>query len=226
MKSKNLNKRVVIVGNGSNSLNTKNGVFIDNSEEVIRIKGFVLNGFEEYVGSKTTIWNTKWFSYLESNYREDVKLWMPFVDPRTVIENKNIDEVNQYMFLNNFSNKIADLKLHNNLLVKVGESNVEFLSIEELEESLIELKIDANLFYTKGGLNIIHPTTYFYSIFLALKRFRNYEIYITGFDGFTQGYYWNPGSIKKHDKSWPHFYEIEKLYIKKLLYSGKIKNLC
>lgn len=222
MESKNLHKRIVIVGNGSSSLNGKNGSFINESEIVIRIKSFVLEGFEEWVGSRTTIWNTKWFSFLDSNYKQKVNIWLPFINPNLNIHNTQLKTVNDYMFRKNFSDKSFNIDLHNKLMLEVGKDFVELLTLSELEDSLKELNIDSKLIYTKGGVSVFHPTTYFYSIFLSLRRFKNYEIYITGFDGFTQGYYWDVGNIKKHKKAWPHSYEIEKLYIKKLIYSKQV----
>jgi hypothetical protein len=217
-----LNKRVVIVGNGSSSLNAKNGSFIDDSEIVIRIKSFIITGFEEYVGTRTTIWNTKWFSFLDSSYDKQVRLWLPFVDPALPIADNSLKAINDYMLQKNFSDKKIDLELHDKLLEKVGKDYVQFLSLDELQSSFKELNMDTKLVYTKGGISLMHPTTYFYSIFLALRRFKDYKIYVTGFDGFTQGYYWNAGNINKHKKTWPHFYQIENLYIKKLIYSNRI----
>lgn len=221
MELKNYNKRVVVVGNGSSSLTNKNGSFIDDSEIVIRIKSFVTNGFEEYIGNKTDIWFTKWFSFLDEP--KSINLWLPFVDPLEIIPNKNLAVINDSMFAKCFSNNKPDLELHKDL---ANQYNAKMLTINELEDSFTALRAPtAKLVYTKGGLSVMHPTTYFYAIFLSLTRFKDYKIYVTGFDGFTQGYYWNPGQIKKHKKTWPHYYEQEKLYIKKLIYSNRITSI-
>jgi len=60
------------------------------------------------------------------------------------------------------------------------------------------------------------------SIFLCLKRYPDYKIFVTGCDGFEKGYYWNLNETKKINKTWPHQYEKENLYIKKLIYTNKI----
>ena len=48
--------RMVIVGNASTVLNHKLGHLIDKFDEVVRFNEFQIKGFEEFVGSKTTIW--------------------------------------------------------------------------------------------------------------------------------------------------------------------------
>lgn len=49
-------KTIVIVGNGLSALDYKAGKFIDNCDEIVRFNNYKTDGFEEYVGSKTTIW--------------------------------------------------------------------------------------------------------------------------------------------------------------------------
>jgi hypothetical protein len=212
-------KRIVIVGNGGSSINNKNGDFIDNSDIVLRIKQFTTKGFEEYVGSKTSIWFTKWFSYKKTSIQN---IWVPFINPDVDINNNNIKLINDSLFLNQFNNRIIDYNKHHNYIKEIGINNITFLSEYELHKCLTELDIKYEPIYTKSGANVFHPTTYLLSIFLCLERYSNYKIYITGFDGFERGYYWNLNETKKIDKTWPHQYEKEKLYIKKLIYTNKI----
>lgn len=214
-------KRVVIVGNGSSSLKNKNGKFIDKSDVVIRIKSFVLDGFEDYVGTKTSIWFTKWFSFLASVYKNsDINLWLPYVDPNTNLGCSKLENINRYLFATNFSNREFNLNAHDEILRE--HPTVTLLTKQELEQSVSLLGITDKLFYIDKKLVMMHPTTYFYAIFLSLERFVDHKIYVTGFDGFTQGYYWQPGNIKKHNKQWPHYYTLETMYIKKLVSTNKI----
>lgn len=224
MESKNC-KRVVIIGNGGSTLSNKNGQFIDQSEIVIRLKNFVLNGFEEYVGTKTDIWCTKWFSFLESpNQNIKATLWLPFVDPNETIECTRLNKINKNLFTTSFPDKSSNILLHNQLC---SNKTVVMLSLDELQESLELLTITDKLFYMNKALTIIHPTTFFYSIFLAAKRYPNYKIYVTGCDGFSQGLYWNLNfwteeKIKLKNKKWPHYYPLESLYIKKLVTNNQV----
>ena len=52
----NLNKKIIVVGNGASLRNKQLGKKIDEFEEVVRFNDYQLFGFEENVGTKTTIW--------------------------------------------------------------------------------------------------------------------------------------------------------------------------
>ena len=227
MESKKFNKNLIIVGNGGSSLNSKNGKFIDKCDIVIRVKSFITNGFEEFVGSKTDIWCTKWFSYLESPFKNEInfdntKLWLPILDPNTSSEDKSLSTIKEYIFKNNFRSRELEILKHNELLNEIGHNNIFLLTEKELKQIIEILQINSNVIHTKSGLNVFHPTTYLLSIFLSLKRFPDHHIHITGFDSFKKGYYWNLNENKKYTKSWPHHYNREELYIKKLIYSNLI----
>jgi len=47
---------VVVIGNGPSALKTRCGPKIDEFDVVVRLNNFRLQGYEEHVGSKTTIW--------------------------------------------------------------------------------------------------------------------------------------------------------------------------
>jgi hypothetical protein len=229
MELKKYNKNLVIVGNGGGSLNEKSGKFIDDCDIVIRVKSFITEGFEDFVGSKTDIWCTKWFSYLESPFKTKInfkktKLWLPFLDPNQRYDH-TISTLNEYIFRNNFRSRNSEISIHNNLLQEIGYDNAVLLSDMEFKEIINILKITSDTIYTKSGINVFHPTTYLLSIFLSLKRFPTHKIHITGFDSFKKGYYWDLNENKKYTKSWPHHYDREELYIKKLIYSKMIFQL-
>jgi hypothetical protein len=227
MELQKFKKNLIIVGNGGNSLKSKNGNFIDNCDVVIRVKSFIIEGFEDYVGTKTDIWSTKWFSYLESPFKNKInfdktKLWIPILDPNRLSENESINKINEYIFKNNFRSREFEVKQHNDLINQIGYDNVHLLKDDEFKEIIKILQITSDTIHTKSGINVFHPTTYLLSIFLSLKRFPNHNIHITGFDSFKNGYYWNLNENKKYSKSWPHYYDREELYIKKLIYSNTI----
>ena len=50
-------KSVILVGNGPSVLRAKRGKFIDTFDEVVRFNNFVTDGFEDFTGSKTTLWS-------------------------------------------------------------------------------------------------------------------------------------------------------------------------
>lgn len=50
------NKNIIVIGNGTSVLKYRLGELIDSFEEVVRFNDFQIEGYEEYIGSKTTIW--------------------------------------------------------------------------------------------------------------------------------------------------------------------------
>lgn len=62
-----MNNKVLILGNSSSVLNYKFGDIINSFEHVVRFNNFEINGFEEFVGTKTTI--------LARRACDDVRLW-------------------------------------------------------------------------------------------------------------------------------------------------------
>ena len=52
------NKSCILVGNGPSVMFEKLGHVIDSFDEVLRFNQCSINGFEEYTGTKTTVWST------------------------------------------------------------------------------------------------------------------------------------------------------------------------
>lgn len=52
------NSTCILVGNGPSVMYNKLGHIIDTFDEVVRFNKCAINGFEEYTGTKTTIWST------------------------------------------------------------------------------------------------------------------------------------------------------------------------
>ena len=52
------NSSCILVGNGPSVMFNKLGTVIDSFDEVIRFNKCAIDGFEEYTGTKTTIWST------------------------------------------------------------------------------------------------------------------------------------------------------------------------
>ncbi len=50
--------KTIIIGNASTVLNKKRGKEIDQFDNVVRLNDFITKDYEEYIGSKTTIWST------------------------------------------------------------------------------------------------------------------------------------------------------------------------
>ena len=104
---------VCIVGNGESALYKKNGNFIDSCEVVIRLGNFETEKYEQYIGSKTDIYCSRWYkaknkpSELFYNIKE---MWIP----RTYeTREKKYDELIEKFYL---SNKIKYIPI--NLIYK------------------------------------------------------------------------------------------------------------
>lgn len=51
-------KSCIVVGNGPSLIFQKKGKIIDSFEEIFRFNKFAIKGYEQFVGSKTTVWCT------------------------------------------------------------------------------------------------------------------------------------------------------------------------
>ena len=51
-----INKSILIIGNGQSILNNDFQNQIDNFDTVLRINNYKINGYEQFLGSKTDIW--------------------------------------------------------------------------------------------------------------------------------------------------------------------------
>ena len=49
-------KNMVVIGNGSSVLNHELGTLIDSFQNVARFNEYQIDGYEEFVGTKTTFW--------------------------------------------------------------------------------------------------------------------------------------------------------------------------
>ena len=51
-----MNNKILIIGNGSSVLSQKLGDKINEISIIARINNYQINGYEDYIGSKTDIW--------------------------------------------------------------------------------------------------------------------------------------------------------------------------
>lgn len=70
-----MERRIIIVGNSSGVLDKKLGSEIDKFTYVLRFNDFVINGYENYVGTKTThVWLSLPFSYRISELDKRIRV--------------------------------------------------------------------------------------------------------------------------------------------------------
>jgi len=189
---------VIIIGNGATALNSRKQEFIDNSEVVIRMNNFRIEGFERFVGTKTSIYSCSQ-EYLQT---------IPFSpEARKAYAQSKTDH---YL-------KQAGQVLNTDRAQLIAKQ-VEKHGIEEFKESLYqgflppaikteELQEIWYLFQkTPMGLNFpfesklvteSSPDWKMYStghrtLLFALNQYPQANIFVTGFDHFMKsGWYWD-----------------------------------
>tara|TARA_R110002020_G_scaffold37124_4_gene111974 strand:+ start:14942 stop:15535 length:594 start_codon:yes stop_codon:yes gene_type:complete len=195
--------KVCIVGNSPNMLDNNLGEKIDACDHVIRINDFVIDGFENKIGSKTTIVAAGFSSaskmvkgdYPTSNLMDTCDIWV--LHPE-------------------------DGRIHR--VVNYGVKKDRIFVINDAQYSFLKQVVYKN-FWRKV------PSCGIATIQMALDYFENNEIFIVGFDENTgkegKGHYYEkdfldidlPGDPVGHD------WASENSYIRELVSSGKLKRL-
>jgi hypothetical protein len=216
--------KICIVGNGACALKVENGKLIDSCDEVVRIKNFQIDGFEKYIGNKTTIYSSKWFGWFDRKTYEPLKF--NFLDDvHTVVfmfsNEKPLAHLSEYSLLYNklqlqnelpFGNKDWDSHIQCLKKFNIDQKNIVYFSLCDVEELCVNiLKIDSKNYITTNG-KMIEPTCGIRTIFKILQLYPDAEIFLTGFDCFQTNWYWN--STHKINSS--HYYLKELLYLKYL----------
>lgn len=222
-------KKICIVGNAVTSIKKENGKFIDSCDEVVRIKNFQTNEFEKYIGNKTTIYASKWFAWFDRKIL-DKPLEFPFLNGvHTLLfmfPDENVKEVDH-----NFSEYTVlyeKLQLKNELppsvnknweghmkcldLFNLRKKEVIYFSLSDVEELCVNTLKMHNKNYIRCSEKIIEPTCGIRTVFKILQRYPDAEIFLTGFDCFQTGWYWDPS----HRIKAVHNYLDELLYFKQL----------
>lgn len=185
--------KVVVIGNGESALNNKNGEFIDSCDRVIRINKFVINGYEEYVGTKVDVYCAKWHKIIHRKndfLQLQNEFWFPYPEPPTMWG--ALGGIIQH-----------DVETHTNYL---KQKNIENKQIKFLPNVTRE-SLDKNF---KG----VEPSVGVVAIEMAMHYFDNYDVYITGFDGMQTGWYWDRAHDCTSDCRNSIIYE--KMYFNKL----------
>lgn len=170
----------IIVGNASSMLNHKNGNIINKFDKVIRLNKFVISGFEEYVGTKTDIYCSKWLnmSYNLNIVNLVANIWLPYPKPpRWWNTNGNFKEISQ--------------EQHDKYIQEFNIKHVSYLNDDKTKEMEEVFK------------NICQPSTGLIALMMATQELPNYKLYYTGFDNFSTGWYWdvNHNCIKNMQNS-------------------------
>ena len=162
-----------MVGNGPSCLESRNGSFIDSCDMVIRIGHCVIKGYEEYVGSKLTIYAGRWRK-IEGHWdlcKTADKIWVLYPKPPHYW---NSNHLGPHSVTRN------DLSLHR---MKVDESKIVYVP-DEIQETY-KTRYKGSLPKRSDqvcGFNI--PASGDVIIDMALHFYPDSKIYVTGFDGY------------------------------------------
>jgi len=194
-------EKIIIVGNGYSLLNKKNGLLIDTFNKVVRMSNSVdKKGFSEYIGEKIDIYSALYYN-VDSNIIKNVKtiINLPFVqlDFTQRIIRDFLEDIKDYKEnILHLANK-DDYKIFKNIFKKYVKS--------EFKNDYIYSKFNNDFNFSLGFKTICYIKT----------LYPNSKVYVTGFDFFTTGAFWN----ENHNRhvSNHHNYIFEKLWYKKAL---------
>lgn len=200
--------KVIIVGNSTSVLKNKQGEFVDNHDVVIRMGGYKIEGYEDFVGKKTTIW---------SNGVSTIKIWKYF-NENTL--NKNLwiilpedhstdcEYIKQWQ-KEKYSGRQFNQLIHNEKLDKLKSNNkVECIKNEYLQILSNELNITK---YRNMSEGFLRPSLGICTAFMAFKKY-NCHINLIGFDFFNTGWYWDKTHTYAIGK---HIPLMEKIWLEK-----------
>jgi hypothetical protein len=197
---------VCVVGNGACALREKSGDFINSCEIVIRLGEFVTKGYEEFVGSKTNIYVSRWRK-CKTRPKEFFSNLLEFWIPRTFESREE-----KYDHL-------------------IFEYDVES-KIKYIPSSLIfSYKARYPYRYVKNNngrrgnreLYCCIPDSGIVAIDMARYFFPNSTLWITGFDNCSSGYYWDVN--KKLDLIGDDLLNLQLRYLQEIVKTKQVTDI-
>ena len=182
---------IIIIGNGCSVLSKKNGKCIDKFSKVVRLGQFQIDGFEDYIGSKTDIIST---SHWKLNRNRLTKTKTIICVPFHYKEQYKQDE----LFINRDFKDLLD--------------NILYIDTQEDYHYIWDNFKNINPPFKRGEVNF---SLGFKTIFLIMKLFPDSKVTVTGFDFFKTGWYWKKDHNRDIANCHPYLYE--KLYLKRMI---------
>lgn len=225
-------KKAIIIGNGIDTLKKEYGQIIDSFDLVIRCNKFkILPPYHKYTGTKTDYIfciDKHLYRFFETEeYQKNIVIqeYNDFLNFYKLDDSKKIKN----LFFENFFYNKENFNFNKKIICLTGSDSVKKY------KSLILSYININKIFNKKIIRENH-TTGFYAILFFKNFFKNYEIYISGFDSFFKCcFYWEKEIDKYLDskkliaiktrKYGSHPYLKEYILIKNMLKSGQIKSI-
>jgi hypothetical protein len=207
--------KIVIVCNGYKSAIKENGDFIDSCDRVIRMNNFLIEGWEQYVGKKIDIISMMitgegatagllGSDRLIENYKKCNEVWIP--DKYAKSHKKNRDRAREHF------NRFKPIEF---IFVDPYVYDALYKKMQDISESIGD---NHEYYYPDSGMTIIESCLY---------RFKNCEIYVTGFDPmrkYPYKYYWEKYSDTSNCFNY-HPQKAESILYNEYLQKGLIKEL-
>lgn len=205
--------KTIIVGNGTSVLAKTQGCFVDSHDVVIRLGSYRTEGFEEHVGSKTSIW---------ANGLSTNKIWKCLKN----VTNKMIwiiepsDHPTECQYIKRWQSikyeppHQCDKLTHSRQLKDLAKQNcVDFISNSCLEYLCASLNIEN---YCTSE-DFLRPSL---GVCCIAKVLENHPaVNIIGFDCMKTGWYWDPSHKHCYNK---HSSLMEKIWLEKMKTSGRV----
>lgn len=187
--------KTIIVGNSPQLLQVSRGKNIDSFDIVIRTGNFILNGFEQYTGEKTSIWCNRWCKMLDQTSTDNIlhdvsQVWLSDIDQREFTQEPDeyINHVNKKIQVKYFSRDLLTSDLRD------YEPTLGLISILMARDMYSE----CDLYITGFGLDIT--------------------------SGDFIGTYWDQKYTRRTKES-NHSFLRESILIKRMIHSNFIKSL-
>jgi hypothetical protein len=182
-------KKLALIGNGCGVLSENRGSYIDTFETVIRLGSYKLEGFENFVGTRTDYCITAHWK-LDFSKLETVKTFVTFP-----VFNDYYDDVKIESIKSEIVSKLNE-RQRNNL--------VHFMNRQDALDIMGSYK---ELGPVNINLSLINPSLGYRAIRLVIKHFPSYEIHTHGFDFFKTGWYWKQDHNRDIKNRHPYSYE-------------------
>jgi hypothetical protein len=194
-----IEKEIIVIGNGTSVLNYQMGELIDSFREVVRFNDYQTKGYESFIGSKTTIWARS------NSKRTREREWLSY---------KNVIIASPEWNFGNIKNIIKD---KSNAIVIPKEQSLDLQNELELPGRVVKRGEMSKRGWPSTGLLILN-------YLLKYNKF----VYIYGFDCFKKEggdprHYYN--NKEKMITTYVHSEDKEKEWINKKILEGKIKEI-
>ena len=190
-------KRLVIVGNGN--IRGDHGAFIDRCDKVIRMNKFQVAGYEKKVGSKIDVYSTYpgccvknvGKASLSEDFGQIEEVWFPRPEEWCLCFPEYLSFIARYDHVPRF---LMSLDLWQSVISRMDQKDL-LTTRQELIRRWVKVDSDKSQ---------IGPSTGFCTIEMALARFEDYEVFILGFAGEKDDWYWakNPLPSSRHPWAW------------------------